>query len=155
MSNSLRPRGLWPARLLCPWNSPVKNTEMGCHFPLQGIFPTQGASPCLLGLLHWQVGSFPPVPPTSPYFLLLLIETSGLGSSTLICPGQPVCESTTFLSTFGPCYSLYVRWLRHPHPVLLLHLQSQVKHHFSAVLLCPCQHLLLLPTAWWIPDSSP
>ena len=29
---------------------------MGCHFLLQGIFPTQGLNLCLL---HWQVGSFP------------------------------------------------------------------------------------------------
>ena len=32
--------GLQPARLLCPWNSPGKNTGVGCHFLLQGIFPT-------------------------------------------------------------------------------------------------------------------
>ena len=30
-----------PSRLLCPWDSPGKNTEVGCHFLLQGIFPTQ------------------------------------------------------------------------------------------------------------------
>ena len=28
-------------RFLCPWDSPGKNTEMGCHSPLQGIFLTQ------------------------------------------------------------------------------------------------------------------
>ena len=33
---------------------PVKNTEVGCHFLLQGIFLTQGWNLCLL---HWQVGS--------------------------------------------------------------------------------------------------
>ena len=27
VSNSFRPQGLWPARLLCPWDSPGKNTE--------------------------------------------------------------------------------------------------------------------------------
>ena len=37
------------ARLLCPWNSPGKNTGLGCHSLLQGIFPTQGLN---LGLLH-------------------------------------------------------------------------------------------------------
>ena len=26
------------ARLLCPWDSPGKNTGVGCHFLLQGIF---------------------------------------------------------------------------------------------------------------------
>ena len=58
--------GLWSARLLCPQNSPVKNTEMGCHFLLQGIFPTQEASLCLLGLLHWQAGSLSLPPPGKP-----------------------------------------------------------------------------------------
>ena len=32
MSDSLRPHGLQLARLLCPWNSPGKNTGVGCHF---------------------------------------------------------------------------------------------------------------------------
>ena len=41
MSNFLRPHGLQPARLLCLWNSPDKNTGVGSHSFLQGIFPTQ------------------------------------------------------------------------------------------------------------------
>ena len=41
--------GHLPARLPCPWNSPGKNTGVGCHSLLQGIFPTQGLN---LGLLH-------------------------------------------------------------------------------------------------------
>ena len=49
VSNSLRPRGLWPTRLLCPWDSPGKNTGVGCHALLQGIFPAQGLNP---GLPH-------------------------------------------------------------------------------------------------------
>ena len=49
MSNSLRPHGLQPARLLCPWDSPGKNSGVGCHFLLEGIFPTHGLNP---GLLH-------------------------------------------------------------------------------------------------------
>ena len=51
--------GLWPSRLLCPWNFPGKNTGSGCHFLLQEISPTQSLNPCLLCLLHWQVGSLP------------------------------------------------------------------------------------------------
>ena len=31
-----------PTTLLCPWNFSEKNTGVGCHFPLHGIFPTQG-----------------------------------------------------------------------------------------------------------------
>ena len=37
-----------PARFICPWDSPGKNTGVGCHFLLQGIFPTQGSNLCLL-----------------------------------------------------------------------------------------------------------
>ena len=50
--NSLWPHGLQPARLLCSWNSPGKNTGVGCHFLLQGIFLTQGLNPCLLHCRH-------------------------------------------------------------------------------------------------------
>ena len=32
---------LQPARLLCPWDFPGKNTGVGCHFLLQGIFLTR------------------------------------------------------------------------------------------------------------------
>ena len=49
VSNSLRPHGLQPARLLCPWDSPGKNTGVGSHALLQGIFLNQRSNP---GLLH-------------------------------------------------------------------------------------------------------
>ena len=35
MSNSVRPHRWQPTRLPCPWDSPGKNTEVGCHFLLQ------------------------------------------------------------------------------------------------------------------------
>ena len=37
-------------------DSPGKN-GVGCCALLQGIFPAQGSNPCLLHLLHSQVGS--------------------------------------------------------------------------------------------------
>ena len=55
----LWPRGLWPSSLLCPWDYPGKNTGVGRHFLLQGIFLTQGLNSYLLCFLHWQVGSLP------------------------------------------------------------------------------------------------
>ena len=55
---------LSPARLLCPRDSTGKNTGMGWHSLLQGIFPTQGSNPCLLCLLHWKVDSLPVAPLT-------------------------------------------------------------------------------------------
>ena len=60
VSNSLRPHGPYPPRLLCPWDSPGKNTGVSCHALLQGIFPTQGPNPCVV---HWQAESLPLAPP--------------------------------------------------------------------------------------------
>ena len=49
MSYPLQPLELKPIRLQCPRNSLGKNTAVGSHFLLQGIFPSEGLN---LGLLH-------------------------------------------------------------------------------------------------------
>ena len=59
-------------------DSPGK-TGVGCHFLLQGIFPTQGSNP---GLLRWQADSLLSEPPRKP----------GLGENRkvkLCCMGHP------------------------------------------------------------------
>ena len=50
-----------------PWNSPGKNTGVGCHALLQGIFPTQGLNPHLLSLMSpaLAAGFFLPLSTTS------------------------------------------------------------------------------------------
>ena len=48
---------VYPARFLCPWDSPGKNTGVNCHFLPQGNFPTQGSN---LGRL--QADSLPSEP---------------------------------------------------------------------------------------------
>ena len=48
MSDPSPPCRLEPTRLLCPWDSPVKNTGVYCHALLHGIFPTQGIKPTSL-----------------------------------------------------------------------------------------------------------
>ena len=49
LSDSLWSHGLQTARLLCPWNSPGKNTEVGSHALLHGIFLIQESN---LGFLY-------------------------------------------------------------------------------------------------------
>ena len=63
MSTCLQHYGLLPCRIFCPWDSPGKNTGVGCHALLQRIFLTQGLNPCLLCLLHLQMNSLPTEPP--------------------------------------------------------------------------------------------
>ena len=75
MSDTLLLHGLWPTRLLCPRDSPGKNTGVGCHSFFQVIFPTQGLNLCLL---HWQVDSLPlshlgrPVACVFPIYYLII-----------------------------------------------------------------------------------
>ena len=60
MSDCVQPHGL-------SLGSPGKNTGVACHFPLQGIFPTQGSNLHFLWLLPWQ----------NFFFFFLLLGPSG------------------------------------------------------------------------------
>ena len=51
--------------------SPGKNTGVGCHALLQGIFSTQRSKPHPSCLLHWQAGSLPLVLPGKPLSLYI------------------------------------------------------------------------------------
>ena len=51
------------ARLLCPWDSPGKNTGVGLPCPPPGDLPTQGQNSGLSLLLQWQACSLPAAPP--------------------------------------------------------------------------------------------
>ena len=57
--------GLQPTRVLCPWNSPGKNTGMGCPFSLRRIFLTQDSNPppCVSRwvLYHWATSETPTI----------------------------------------------------------------------------------------------
>ena len=44
MSDSLWPHGLYPTRILCPWDFPGKKTGVDCHFLLHRLFLMQGSN---------------------------------------------------------------------------------------------------------------
>ena len=74
VSDSVQPHRRQPTRLPYPWDSPGKNTGVGYHALLQGIFQTQGSNPWLLCLLHCLAGSLPPAPPGKPYNSLRVVN---------------------------------------------------------------------------------
>ena len=76
MSNSATPTdGSLPRSSSVQWDFPGKNTGMGCHSFLLGIFPTLGSNPCLLCLLH-----------CSQFFTLIALgETSILQTTYIKC----------------------------------------------------------------------
>ena len=70
-------------RLLCQWNFPGKNTGVGCHFLLQGIFSTQGSNP---HLLHWQADTL------SLSLMALLMEMHNTTHEIVLPPPCPTPE---------------------------------------------------------------
>ena len=64
MSDTLRPHGLYSTRLLCPGDSPGKNTGVGCHALLHGISPTLGSNSCISCIagrlfIYWVIWEVP------------------------------------------------------------------------------------------------
>ena len=58
--------GLKPTRLLCPRDSSIKTTEVGCQALFPGILPTQESNPCHFCLPPWQAGFWPLASPRKP-----------------------------------------------------------------------------------------
>ena len=95
VSDSSRSHGLQPTRFLCLWNFPGKNTGVGCHALLQGIFQTQGLNldlvhcrPVLYCLSH--LGS--PVARKGHAIYMLIFGVSFISSSNFL-PGNEFSAS--------------------------------------------------------------
>ena len=135
MFNSLKLCGLQPARLPHPWGSPGKNTEVGCYALLQGIFPTQGSNPHLLGLLcllHWQAGSLPVVLPGKPIYLYtgIQIQRNRYREIFYNCFCGKLRSKSHVFTTF-PCPLPHSLQLYQAHCGLSLSLSYQPKKNFS------------------------
>ena len=69
---------------------------MGCHFLLQGIFPTQGSNP---HLLHWQADSFTTEPPGKPGGCIYTMAISKPTNKDFISPSKSQFTHTPPLIT--------------------------------------------------------
>ena len=79
MSDSLRPYGPWPARLLCPWASPGKNTGVGCRYTaIQSFLKNKKTNNLSLAPLFLSCGSR-----GEPWVNSKRISGSSLGKRTL------------------------------------------------------------------------
>ena len=112
-------------RLLCPWGFSGKNTGVGCHFLLQGIFPTQRSNP---RLLHWQVDSLPRSHLVSPYEKIQFNNSSVTQSCPTLCdPMDAACQASLSVTNSQSLLKLLSIDLVMPsnhlilcHPLLLL-----------------------------------
>ena len=89
-----------PQRLLCPWNSPGKNTRVGSHSVLQGIFPTQRLNP---GFLHCRQILYHLSLQGSPvnHYLLLTAEKAMAPHSSTLAWKVPWAEEPVGCSPWG------------------------------------------------------
>ena len=106
-----------PARLLHPWDFPGKNVAVGCHFLLQGIFPTQGSN---LSLLHCRQTLYhlSHQGATSRYFILFdsvingIVSLISLSESLLLVYRSATLVRMATVKKSISKVSLTVQWLR-------------------------------------------
>ena len=122
--DSLRPHGTVAHQFLCPWDSPGKNTGVGCHFLLQGDLPNSGmeaespASPALAGGFFTTDPSQADIPPGILELEFLSVFSGAIFPCTLSREQQPgECFSDPrlkyftqfFLSTFPSLSPSYLQ----------------------------------------------
>ena len=115
MSDSVRPHRRQPTRLPCPWDSPGKNTGMGCHFLLQCrkvkvkslsrvrllATPWTAAHQAPLSMGFSRQESWSGVPLPSPYWVSAhpLSLHSSFKMTPLICCFKKKCNSFNHIFT--------------------------------------------------------
>ena len=90
MSDSVRPRGRQPTRLPHPWDSPGKNTGVGCHFLLQCMkvkSESEVAQSCLT--LSDPMDCSPPGPSVHGIFQASVLEWGAIAFSDIVIQGPP------------------------------------------------------------------
>ena len=112
MSDSVRTHRRQLIRLPSPWDSPGKNTGVGCYFLLQRIFPTQGMNPillhCRLTLYHLSHQGTREYEITSVQFSHSVVSDSfrphGLQPARLPCPSPApgVCSKLMSIKSVVP-----------------------------------------------------
>ena len=134
MSNSLWSYGMWPARLICPWDSPGKNTGIFAMPSFRGSSPPR-AWTCV----SWQAGSLP---------LALHGEPKLIAYSTI----HDVLQDSQYISTYIISFhSLNDSWISHfSSSVVLDSLQPHGLQHVRF----PCTSLTLRTCSNSCPSSQ-
>ena len=114
VSNSVRPHRRQPTRLPRPWDSPGKNTGVGCHFPLQCMKVTSESevaqawtaayqAPPSMGFsrgeFHWRTSACFLIPFLTPGSHLLSGQDSVLGNQIRLS-AHPFCTSKSQLLAY-------------------------------------------------------
>ena len=124
MSDSLWSHELQATGLLCPWDFPGKNSGVGCHALLQGIFPSQGSNSSLLHLQHWQAGSLPHSHLGSPHtYIHIVVVYSWVVSDSFATPWTVAHQVPLFMG-----FSRQEYWSGLPSPSPYTHTHTHNAH---------------------------
>ena len=151
MSDSVQPHRLKPTRLCHPWDSPGKNTGVGCHFLLQCVkvkslsrvrflaTPWTAAYQAPLSMGFSRQDDWCGVPSPSPWkgytwwiFFILPIKSAVSSSHTDLCPrrlASVVCISQALLP-----FGFLLDWIKGRHEQGRRRVRS--KHLLHHVLSC-------------------
>ena len=129
MSDSLQNHGLLPTRLLHPWDFSAKNTGVGCHFLLQGIFPDQN-----LCLLHWQLDSLPLRHQGNPFWNLIAFKNSYSSEKQLY--GNIKINTKGFQRTYYTGAEVFVKMLY----IFYLHTPLTYSFSYFELVCCSMSH---------------
>ena len=116
MSHSVRPHRRQPTRLCRPWDSPGKNTGVGCHFLLQfmkGKSESEVAQSC--PTLTDPMDCSPPGSSIHGIFQARVPEWGAI---------QYCLKCSTFLSSHGSLTSVYTAHVHYGHMVFKQHLMT-------------------------------
>ena len=126
-------------KLLRPWDFQGKRTGVGCHFLLQGIFPTQGSNP---GLSHCRQTLYRLSHLGSQRLVITFLPRSKhLFISWLQSPSSVILEPKKIISIFSPpiCYEVIglhaiflVFWMLSFKPTFSLSSLTFIKKFFSS-----------------------
>ena len=122
------PMDCGPARLLCSQDSSGKNTGVGCHALLQGIFPTQGLNPGL------------------PYCRQILYLLSHQGNPRILEVGSLSLLQGIFLTQESNQGLLHCTQIL--YQLSYLGSPEQIYQVFKIV------RLLEMKVQWWLPDAG-
>ena len=136
MSNSVRPQRQQPTRLPCPWDSPGKNTGVGCHFLLQcmkGKSEREVAQSC--PTLRDPMDCSPPGSSVHGIFQARVLEWVAIafsknkhyskGKGECVCVCVCVCVSVCMHMSAGT-FTLYIKFFRYTKEVRLIELSPSL-----------------------------
>ena len=147
LHDSLWPHELQPARLLCSWDIPCKNSRVGCHALLQGIFPDAGIKPVSPLSPVLQAGTLPLNQRGKPILfpeIILFLYSKSSPLLSVCCHEKHPSETIPRLEiTFKKTY-----------PIIYVTLTSPLESHEQMAIRCKFEDSLLwrpliyLRTTW-------